>query len=216
MRTGWRDARFAVIDIETTGLDPAVDEILSIGLVPVDEGRIRVGGALYRTLRADREPTEDTILVHGIRPMDVRGGQDPATAWAEVVAALHERVVVVHVQWVERTFLTPVLRAHGGEFPTSVVDTDVLMRRHLLREGRPASHAHVALGEAAAELGLPVHRPHHALGDALTTAQLFLGLATRYDPGREARVTDLTRRRPDEWWERAYATVLRRLPAAGP
>ena len=37
----------------------------------------------------------------------------------------------------------------------------------------------------AGGLGLPVHRPHHALGDALTTAQAFIALAThleRYAP----------------------------------
>jgi len=36
----------------------------------------------------------------------------------------------------------------------------------------------VPLGEAARRFGLPVHRPHHALGDALTTAPLFLAVAT--------------------------------------
>jgi len=33
----------------------------------------------------------------------------------------------------------------------------------------------------ARALGLPVHRPHHADGDALTTAQVFLALATHLD-----------------------------------
>jgi DNA polymerase III epsilon subunit-like protein len=30
-------------------------------------------------------------------------------------------------------------------------------------------------------LGLPVHRPHHADGDALTTAQAFIALATHLE-----------------------------------
>jgi DNA polymerase III epsilon subunit-like protein len=30
-------------------------------------------------------------------------------------------------------------------------------------------------------LGLPSHHPHQALGDALTTAQVFLALATRLE-----------------------------------
>jgi DNA polymerase III epsilon subunit-like protein len=33
----------------------------------------------------------------------------------------------------------------------------------------------------ARALGLPAHRPHHADGDALTTAQAFIALATHLD-----------------------------------
>ena len=36
----------------------------------------------------------------------------------------------------------------------------------------------MGLGAAAAHFGLPEHRRHHALGDALTTAQLFLATAS--------------------------------------
>ena len=34
--TSWRDATFAVIDLETTGLDPAVNEVLSVGIVELE------------------------------------------------------------------------------------------------------------------------------------------------------------------------------------
>ena len=33
----------------------------------------------------------------------------------------------------------------------------------------------------AHDLGLPTHRPHHADGDALTTAQAFIALATHLE-----------------------------------
>ena len=37
------------------------------------------------------------------------------------------------------------------------------------------------LSDLARSLGLPVHRPHHADGDALTTAQAFIALATHLE-----------------------------------
>ena len=49
----------------------------------------------------------------------------------------------------------------------------------IAREGREPCAP--ALGPLAAELGLPVHAPHHARGDALTTAQAFLALATHLE-----------------------------------
>ena len=45
----------------------------------------------------------------------------------------------------------------------------------------PAASEPVGLSDLARSLGLPVHRPHHADGDALTTAQVFIALATHLD-----------------------------------
>ena len=57
-----------------------------------------------------------------------------------------------------------------------MIDTEVLGRVWLHeRDGRGPSH--ISLGDLAMALGLPAERPHHALGDALTTAQVFIALA---------------------------------------
>jgi DNA polymerase-3 subunit epsilon len=51
----------------------------------------------------------------------------------------------------------------------------------------------LSLSELAGALGLPAERPHHALGDALTTAQVFLALATYLDGVRHETVGTLAR-----------------------
>ncbi len=48
------------------------------------------------------------------------------------------------------------------------------------------------LGDIAAALGLPAHRPHVAEGDALTTAQVFLALATHLEAHGRVTVRTLT------------------------
>ena len=61
-----------------------------------------------------------------------------------------------------------------------MLDTAALYRLLVIaRDGRDPGPP--ALGALAAELGLPVHAPHHARGDALTTAQAFLALATHLE-----------------------------------
>jgi DNA polymerase III epsilon subunit-like protein len=49
----------------------------------------------------------------------------------------------------------------------------------------------ISLTALAEELGLPVHRPHAADGDALTTAQVFLALATELDRSEPQTVGSL-------------------------
>jgi DNA polymerase-3 subunit epsilon len=188
--TDWRSTMFAVVDVETTGLDPARHEVLSIGIVDVVDGRVRVSSSFYREVRPATPPTADTVVIHGIRPSDANRGLDPAAVGEEVVHRLAGRVVVAHVARIERGFLSPWLEPLGWSFPRRVVDTDVLTRVHLVRRGRPALQEHVGLGAAASLFGLPEQRRHHALGDALTTAQLLLALAGCW-PGGAPSLEDL-------------------------
>lgn len=79
---------------------------------------------------------------------------------------------------IERRFITRAFREHFHTFDCPVIDTAVLAA-HVL--GMPASDSGcvVSLEYAAMALGLPVFTPHHALGDAMTTATLFLALASK-------------------------------------
>lgn len=178
----WQDARFAVVDIETTGLDPRRHELLSIGLVPVEGGRVRVGSSIYRTMRPLVAPNPANVIVHGIRPSEAMAASDPRDAIEAIAAALDGRILVAHVATIEKGFLRPWLRRYGRELPRRVVDTDVLVRLILLREHGSKINGHVGLGAAAALFGVPEHQRHHALGDALTTAQLLLAAATTMGP----------------------------------
>jgi DNA polymerase-3 subunit epsilon len=192
--TSWRAASFAVIDIETTGLDPHVNEVLSVGLLPVDEGRIVVGAAFYATVRPQVAPDSRTVVIHGIRPVDAAQASAAEEVAIDLVAHLGSRILVAHVAEIEREFLRRWLRGVGYQ-PGPFVDTDLLARLVIARRGGPLVETHVGLGAAAAEFGLPEQRRHHALGDALTTAQLLLATATLLDPGGDAAVSDLLRAR---------------------
>ena len=73
-----------------------------------------------------------------------------------------------------------------------MIDTAGLARHVLGPEEVPEGRA-PPLADTARRLGLPVHRPHIAEGDALTTAQLLLALATRLDRDRPQTVGSLAR-----------------------
>jgi DNA polymerase-3 subunit epsilon len=180
-----------VVDLEATGLDPRVDEVLSFAAVPVEGGRIVAEATVRGLVRPAAPPPRHSVEIHGLRTSDLATA--PA-ALAPLAAALAGRVPVAHAAWIEREFLVPCLRELGVRPPRRFVDTAVLWRL-LCVERREPDPGVCSLASVAAALGLPTHRPHEAEGDALTTAQVFLALATHLESHGRGTVGALTRAR---------------------
>jgi DNA polymerase-3 subunit epsilon len=178
--TPWREADFCVIDIETTGLDPADDEIISFAALHIARGRLRLDDALYRLVRPRRMPGQETIVIHGLRSAELVDAAPFAETLDGLLEALTGRAMVAHVASIEEGFLGAAFRDSGIRLINPIVDTAALAAELFrLRERVPPRS--LGLGPLADALGLPVHRPHEADGDALTTAQVFLALATHLD-----------------------------------
>jgi DNA polymerase-3 subunit epsilon len=176
--TPWREARWCAVDLELTGLDRQ-DEIIAIGAVPIDDGRLILGHAMYTLARPDRPPKHAAVLVHKLRSADLADAPPLRAAIELLLDALAGRVPVFHTAMVERTFLGRELRRRRVRLPPDV-DTEMLGRRWLrCRDG--VSPAGLPLARLAQQLGQPAEQPHHALGDALTTAQAFIALASHLD-----------------------------------
>lgn len=191
----WREAEFAVIDLETTGLDLRRDHVVSIGIVVVRAGRI-TADRYYQVVKPPVAIGEEAMKIHALTPGELESAPALAEVLPQVRDRLRGRVLVAHAVWVERAFVDRALRPLGERLPDEVVDTAGLARRLGLAttEGFEPN-----LETLARTLGLPVHTPHHALGDALTTAQVLLVAATRLEQGHgderptPLRVRDLVR-----------------------
>jgi DNA polymerase-3 subunit epsilon len=199
----WRAVTFSALDFETTGLDRSSDEIISFATVTVAGGRVLPGDARYELVRPRRMPDEETIRVHGLREADLEDAPPLSDLLDGLLEALTGRAIIAHVAAVERGFLRAALAEHGLELLNPIVDTAAMDRElRRLRREPPTEHEPVGLSAMARELGLPVHRPHHADGDALTTAQAFIALATHleeFEPqtlGSLERMSHPRRRRP--------------------
>ena len=178
-KTPWRLAHFCVVDLELSGLDPRHDEIISFAAVPIDAGRVIAGDTYYGTSKSTRPLEASSVLVHGIRTVDLADTPPLDEAIQPLLSAMTGRILVAHVAWVETSFLGRALDRQGIRLRTPVLDTYELARLLAFERNEPRpSHS---LEEIAHGLKLPVHRQHHALGDALTTAQVFITLATHLE-----------------------------------
>ncbi len=171
-----------MLDFETTGLDHAADEIISFATVTVAKGRVSLGNARYELVRPRRMPDAETIRIHGLREADLAGAPSFSDLLDGLLAGITGVAIVAHVAAVERDFLVAALAESGLELRNPIIDTAALDRElRRLRRAPAAEREPIGLSAMARALGLPVHRPHHADGDALTTAQAFIALATHLD-----------------------------------
>jgi len=181
----WNEVEYMALDLETSGLDPRRERILGVGMVPLRGGVIQWGERYFSLVHPegfDRLAGE-AIAVHQILPAEL----DEAPVLSEVLQAIEERleghVLLAHHAPLDVGFLRVAWRAAGRRWPRpQVVDTRLLVARlerrlHQLHPyGRPLSRA---LGEIRETLELPRYDYHHALTDALATAELFLALRQR-------------------------------------
>jgi DNA polymerase III subunit epsilon len=191
-RTPWNAASWCVVDLELSGLDPRRHEIISFAAVPVEQGRAQLADVVSGLVRPSRSLTESSVRIHGLRAADLANAPPLRDAIEPLLGAMAGRALVAHVAQIERAFLGRALREQGVRLRGPFADTNVIGRLWLCeRDGR--APADLGLGELAETLGLPVHAKHDALGDAVTTAQVFIVTATHLGALGEETVRSLTR-----------------------
>ncbi|WP_418318805.1 3'-5' exonuclease [Piscinibacter sakaiensis] len=176
-------APLLAMDIETTGLDPVRDGIVSIGLVPMDLQRIRASLSRQWILKPRVALGAESVTIHGITDSQVQQAPDLNDILGELLEAMAGQVMIVHCRDIERQFLDQALRSRineGIEFP--VIDTMELEarlhRRQRIRlldrlRGRRPPRVSIRLADSRRRYGLPRYRPHHAPTDALASAELL-------------------------------------------
>ncbi len=189
-RTPWREAGYCAVDRELSGLDPKRHEIISFGAVPIEDGRVQLAGAVHGRVRPLHALSESSIRVHGLRAADLADAPALEEAIDPLLALMAGRIPVVHVAAIERGFLRPALRRQGVRLRAPMIDTSVL-GLVWLHEHYGGGPRHLSLSALSQTLGLPAHHPHDAFGDALTTAQVFLALATHLNALRPQTVRSL-------------------------
>lgn len=175
------------MDVETTGLDAQAHSIVSIGLMPFTLHRIYCGNSLYWVIKPSSELNEKSVTFHHITHAEISDAPTFAQVLDPLLDAMAGKVMVVHYRNIERAFLDQSVRKHLGEgleFP--VIDTMQLEARlHRQKRGwfarlmgRPQPS--IRLADSRSRLGLPAYHAHHALTDALATAELLQAQVATY------------------------------------
>ncbi|MFN8498893.1 MAG: 3'-5' exonuclease [Anaerolineae bacterium] len=196
----WRQAPYTVLDLETSGLDTRRDAILAIGLIDIEHGRIRLGSAWQTLVQppAGMAVASQSIRIHGLMRNDLAKAPPLADVLPLLLERLRGRVLIVHVAAVDIAFLHRVMRQayHVGLRGPAIDTARLAATLHYYKRfsrGSAEQPPTVALRALAEETNLPVYPEHDALNDAVTTAQVFLALATRLERHGIATLHSLVR-----------------------
>jgi DNA polymerase-3 subunit epsilon len=179
---GSRPARYAFVDLETTGTDPSRDRITEIGVVTVEDGA-RSGEWSALVNPGVAIPPEIQSLT-GIDNAMVRDSPPFADLADELRRRLAGHVFVAHNARFDYGFLKASYRRLGQRFQADVLCTLRLSRRMFPQYDRHGLDALVA------RHGLGGEARHRALGDARLIAEFFDRISVEEDAARLAGVLE--------------------------
>src|SRR4029079_10024140 len=162
-----------VVDVETTGIDTGLGDIVEVAGVKIKKGKI---ADTWSTLVKPARPIVGNQM-HGITDADVADAPDAKHAVEKLFDWAGDSTIVGHNVGFDLGFLSAAL--DGFEFtPGTYFDTLTLAR-----DGYPTGPDAYKLGDLSRFFGIELQSNHRALPDAEATAQLVLKLAADL-PGR--------------------------------
>lgn len=163
-------ARWVVVDVESSGLDMRRDRLISIGAVAVQGEMISFADSFDIVLKQDAVSQTANILVHGIGGTAQREGAPPAEALLRFLHYLGKsRLVAFHAAFDEAMIGRAMQSYLGFKFKCHALDLAYLAPA-LFPDISPQKRT---LDDWLACFGIRDFARHNALSDAYSTAQLL-------------------------------------------
>ncbi|MCU1399960.1 MAG: hypothetical protein JWN62_3069 [Acidimicrobiales bacterium] len=162
--------RFAVVDVETSGLSTKRHRVLQVAVVTVD-GTGRVIDRWSSLVR----PRNRFLFrigprhIHGLTRAGMRHAPRANVVVAELARRLGGSTFTAHNARFDAEFLEQLARRHDVRLPLS----PQLCTLHLSRRLDPERQLSHRLADVTARYGVANERPHDALEDALATAAVL-------------------------------------------
>jgi DNA polymerase III epsilon subunit family exonuclease len=169
------NARFAFLDLETTGLSPWFgDRICEVGIV-VTEGK-RIKTSYQQLVNPERPLSPAAASTNGLKDAELALAPTFRQIANEVLLHLKDAIVVCHNAQFDLQFLDSEFRRIGHEIQIyNLIDTLFIAREHF-------DFPSYSLTNIAGEFGIQNPEAHRALADALTDKSVFFAMLDSLKP----------------------------------
>lgn len=164
------------IDCETTGLDPKSAELVSLAAVCIKADRVLISDSLDLRLQRPESLSGDSIRIHRLRGIDLEDGEAIGDALEKLLDFVGNRPLLGWCIDYDLQVINRHLRPRFGfDLPNACLDMPHVYLREM-RRTRPQLEPNPRFEAVAEALNVPVMGRHTALGDAVTTALMYVRL----------------------------------------
>ena len=185
------------LDCETTGLDPRVDDVVTVAAVRIRGDRILLSERFEATVRPeDARSSSDAIKVHHLRERDVEGARPVHRVLPELLRFIGGRPLVgYYIDFDVRMLDKYAMDLIEVKLPNPQIEVSALYYERKYGNAPPGTVFDLRFDSVLRDLGIPPLAAHDALNDAVMAAMAYLAL--RDMKARGARIPrDRTGRGP--------------------
>jgi DNA polymerase-3 subunit epsilon len=166
---------FLVLDLETSGVDPEVDHILSIGYVEITSLCLHLSSSFHTFVQSENGINPKAAVVNHIVPAMLREGLALDAAMDRLFQAMIGKVMISHGTVIEKNFIDCYVKHRYGLDPLPVLWLDTMLIEKSLFCNRDQCSDY-RLASVRKRHNLPPYLAHNALADSIAAGELFMAL----------------------------------------
>lgn len=177
------------LDCETTGLDPRVDDVLSVAAVRIKGDRILLSERFEATVRPeDARASSESIKVHRLRERDTEDAEPIHRVLPKLLRFIGGRPLVgYYIDFDVRMLDKYALWLLQTKLPNPQIEVSSLYYERKYGDAPPGTEIDLRFASILRDLGIPTLEQHDALNDAVMAAMIYLELRDRKARGIRIR-----------------------------
>ena len=192
-----KEAPLLALDLEMTGLDPKLDQIISIGLIPIINGEIKLNKGKHKLIKIAGSVGQ-SATIHGLVDADLQQALPLNEALNWLLNETIGSVLVAHHVPLDMRFIEHALRKKNDNSSNKkchlyAIDTLKIEHQRLLRKQPMIKEGELRLWSCRERYNLPNYEAHNALVDALSCAELLMAQVSKMGGADKINVFELLR-----------------------
>ena len=165
-----------VFDCETTGLNPKVDDIISIGAVKIKGNKILTNEAIHLFVKQEKQINHESITIHQIRHCDLDEAISIEEAIEKFLYYIGNRKLVGYYLEFDVAMINKTIKPMFGiTLPNKQEEVSAIYYDKKIAK-IPQGNVDLGFDVILKDLALPKLQAHDALNDAVMTAMMYLKL----------------------------------------
>ncbi len=170
------EEEYVCFDCETTGLNPKVDDIVSIGAVIIKNNTIVASKKFVKFIKPKTKLQAEAIKIHHIRECDLEDAEDINNVIDEFLHFIGNRTLVGYYLEFDIAMINKYLKPKLGiTLPNKIHEVSAIYYDYKI-EKIPQANIDLRFNTIMDELDIPSLGKHDAYNDAIMTSMIFIKL----------------------------------------